>query len=383
MHPVVLLTASIAIVGSNSLLLSPIAGSIANGFPSTTAADVMIASACYGLSTAVSALLLAPVADRIGLSRALGFSLIALTVALVISAASPSLFWLCAAQTLAGIGAGVALPTTYGLAVAIAPKGKESETLGWVLTGWTLSMVAGVSMSAVIADYIGWRVVFALLAAISSCLLIALHYFSALPNEKNITTKNSALDALKVPGISAALLVCAAYMIAFYGLYAYIGAHFKSVLNTSTSFAGLTTLAYGIGFGVATLLDKFIDKYGSQRASVWVFFLLCLVYCSLSLSASFAWAVVALCAVWGLANHLGLNLIVLRLTRLDINKRGAIMGLYSAVTYLCVFVGTSGFKPLFEGFGFGTCAFVAALCITPALVDAIRGLQHCKRSTLG
>ncbi len=374
MHTVILLTASIAIVGSNSLLLSPIAGSVASAFPSTSAADVMVASACYGLSTAISALLLAPVADRIGLSRALAFSMLAITVALVISAASPSLFWLCAGQTLAGVGAGVALPTTYGLTVAVAPKDKESETLGWVLTGWTLSMVVGVSMSAVIADYIGWRFVFTLLAGMSLCLLVALHYFSALPNEKNLTTRNSALDALKVPGIWAALMVCAAYMIAFYGLYAYIGAHFKSALNTSTSFAGLTTLAYGIGFGVATLFDKFIDKYGTQRASLWVFLLLCLVYCCVGLSSSFAWAVVALCAIWGLANHLGLNLIVLRLTRLDTNKRGAIMGLYTAVTYLCVFAGTSSFKPLFEGFGFSACAFVAALCITPAIVDAVRGL---------
>ena len=47
------------------------------------------------------------------------------------------------------------------------------------------------------------------------------------------------------------------YMIAFYGLYAYIGAHFKSALNTSTSFAGLVTLAYGVGFGVNAKLCSY------------------------------------------------------------------------------------------------------------------------------
>jgi len=376
MQPVILLTASIAIVGSNSLLLSPIAGSVASEFVYATAADVMIASAVYGISTALSALLLAPAADRVGLSRALVISLLTISVALVISAVSPSLFWLTAGQMLVGLGAGVALPTTYALAAAVAPKGKESETLGWVLTGWTLSMVAGVSVSAVIADHLGWRIVFSLLAVMSLCLVIGLHYFSALPNQRNLMTRSSALDALKVKGIWPALVVCAGYMIAFYGLYAYIGAHFKSALNTSTSFAGLVTLAYGIGFGVAVPFDKLIDKYGSLRASVWIYSSLCIFYCILGLSADSPWTIVALGLIWGLNNHLGLNLVVLRLTSLDINKRGAIMGLYSATTYLGVFAGTSGFKPLFEKIGFSACAFVSALFILPAILDAARGLKR-------
>ncbi|TGU56961.1 MFS transporter, partial [Mesorhizobium sp. M2D.F.Ca.ET.147.01.1.1] len=42
-------------------------------------------------------------------------------------------------------------------------------------------------------------------------------------------------------------------------------------------------------------------------------------------------------------------------------RRGTIMGLNSAVTYLAVFVGTTGFGPLYSGFGFAACAMVAAV----------------------
>ena len=55
------------------------------------------------------------------------------------------------------------------------------------------------------------------------------------------------------------------------------------------------------------------------------------------------------------------------------------MGLYSAVTYLGVFAGTSGFKPIFTEIGFNVCAFVSALFILPAIIDAVHGLNHRKR----
>ena len=64
--------------------------------------------------------------------------------------------------------------------------------------------------------------------------------------------------------------------------------------------------------------------------------------------------------VWGLANHFGLNVLVMRLTALDPSRRGTIMGLNSAVTYFAVFVGTTGFGPLYTGFGFAASAIVAA-----------------------
>ena len=147
MNPVWLLMCAIGIVGSNALVLSPIAGDVAATFQPRSAPDVMIASAIYGAGTALSALVLAPKADQIGLRSALVWALIVLTFALALSALAPVLWVLVTAQALAGIAAGLALPAIYGLAAEVAARGRESETLGKVLTGWTLSLVAGVSLS--------------------------------------------------------------------------------------------------------------------------------------------------------------------------------------------------------------------------------------------
>ncbi len=367
MPPIILmLTAAIAIVGSNSLVLSPIAARVGASLGAVDAAAVMVASAAYGLATAVSALLLAPRADRIGLGLALRIALGALAVGLLLSAAAPTLFILIAGQALAGLAAGVALPATYGLAAEHAPRGRESETLGRVLTGWTISMVVGVSLAALIADALHWRVIFAAFAVGSAGLALA----PISHGQRQRGT--SPLTALQVPGIGPALLSCVAYMVAFYGLYAYLGAHLQERLGAGTAVTGLATLAYGIGFGLAAPLDRLIDRYGAARTAPAIFAGLSASYMAISLGSGLVTTTIGLFLLLGIANHLGINLIVGRLTSLAPAQRGAIMGLYSAVTYLSMFAGTLAYRPIFTELGFAVCALVSAVCILPAIATALR-----------
>lgn len=381
-RPLLLLTSSIAIVGSNSLVLSPIAVSVAESFPGTDAAGVMTASAIYGVSTALSAVLLAPKADRIGLARALKFAFILFSLALLTSAAAPSLFWLCAGQALAGLAAGIALPATYGLTAEVAPKGQESETLSKVLTGWTLSLVAGVSLSALLADLVHWRGVFVVMGSASVLISLVLIRAGDWAGRPAAATPSSPFTALKVRGISPALMVCAAYMTAFYGLYAYLGTHLQGPLALAGSLASLAPFAYGAGFGLAAFLGRVIDSYGSDRLAPVIFAALLGVYLLFAGSAMQAPLVILLCLAWGLINHLGLNLIVGRLTALDESQRGAIMGMYSGITYLAMFLGTALFRPVFLSHGFLACALLAAFCILPALIDGILLWRRRNRSPL-
>ena len=372
---VLLLTASVAIVGANSLVLSPISGAVASSLPGVEAAGVMTAAAIYGLGTAFSALAFAPLADRIGAGTSLLRSLVVLVAALAASAAAPGLLVLCVAQGVAGLAAGAALPAIYGLSAQVAPKGRESETLGIVLTGWTLSLVAGVSLSAVLADLVHWRAVYLVLAASGVIVTSMLRHAGDWGTHEGAGAATSPLTALRVPGIGRALMVCAAYMIAFYGLYSYLGAHLQDVLGQSVAAAGLAPLAYGIGFGAAVPLDRMIDRYGAERVSVPAFAALALVYAAMASAVTSFALLVGLCFVWGLLNHLGLNLIVGRLTGLDASQRGAIMGLYSAVTYLGVFAGALAYRPVFETHGLGACALLSGVCIVLSIGDAL-GLRR-------
>jgi predicted MFS family arabinose efflux permease len=331
----------------------------------------MKAAAAYGFATAISALTLAPILDRIGQRVGLLHSLFALMLGLAISALAPNLLVLCVAQMLAGLAAGCALPAVYALSGQVAEKGRESQTLGIVLTGWTVSLVLGVSLAAVVADFAHWRVVFGVLALAAGCLAVEVGRSPGWGLPVPGARPSSPLTALRVRGIAPALLTVAAYMTAFYGLYTYLGPHLTGVLRLSTTSAGLAPAAYGLGFGLAAFLDRLLDRYGAATVAPLVFLILGLIYGALAAASTAAPGLIALCVVWGIANHVGLNLIVGRLTALDPAQQGAIMGLYSAVTYLTVSAGALLYRPLFEHLGFGSCALASALCIAPVLTMSL------------
>ncbi len=366
--PAYLLTGCIAVIGSNSLVLGPIAPAVAASF-ATSVPMVMIASAAFGLGTSASALFLARYIDRIGARRMLQGALLLLALALLGSAVAPTVTALVAAQLVAGTAAGVAMPAIYASAAAIAPPGRESGTIGVVLTGWTLSMVAGVSLSAVLADLVHWRAVFAAVAILAVLALCGLA-MTSLSDARKDGPAPTPLDALRVPGIVPLLVACAAFMTAFYGVYAYLGDHLHTGLGRPVSANGLAALAYGIGFGTAALLDGVIDRIGARRVMPFAYLLVAIVYLAIAAASDNFGLTMALVAAWGLANHFGLNVLVTCLTALDPARRGTVMGLNSAVTYLAVFIGTTGFGPLYSSLGFAASALAAALLMLIAAAAA-------------
>lgn len=363
-----LLTGCIAVIGSNSLVLGPIAPAVAASFGASVPA-VMTAAAAFGLGTSASALFLARYIDRIGARRMLQGALLLLALALVASALAPTVSALVAAQLFAGIAAGVAMPAIYASTAAIAPPGRESGTIGVVLTGWTLSMVAGVSLSAVLADLIHWRAVFGAVALLAGTAVAGLT-MNSLRDARKTGPAPSPLGALAVPGIVPLLIACGAFMTAFYGVYGYLGDHLHEGLGEPVSANGLAAVAYGLGFGAAALLDGVIDRLGARRVMPFAYLLVAAVYVAMAMLSGGFGPLVATIAVWGLANHFGLNVLVMRLTALDASRRGTIMGLNSAVTYLAVTVGTGGFGPLYSSLGFANCALIAALLMLVAAFAA-------------
>ena len=364
-----LLTACVAVIGSNSLVLGPIAPEVALGF-GTSVALVMAASSAFGLGTAASALFLARYIDRFGARRMLQRALALLALALVASALAPAISVLIAAQLLAGVAAGIALPAIYSSAAAIAPRGRESGTIGVVLTGWTLSMVAGVSLSAVLADLVHWRAVFGVVAVLAATAATSLSAIS-LSDKPSGTVAPAPLQALSTPGIVPLLVACGAFMTAFYGVYGYLGDHLHEALGRPVSANGLAAVSYGIGFGAAALLDGVVDRLGARRVMPLAYLAVAAIYVLLAAIAGSFTALIAAMALWGLANHFGLNVLVMRLSALDPARRGTIMGLNSAVTYLAVFVGTTAFGPLYASFGFAVSALAAAGLMLIAATAAV------------
>jgi DHA1 family inner membrane transport protein len=95
------------------------------------------------------------------------------------------------------------------------------------------------------------------------------------------------------------------------------------------------------------------------------------VYMSMAAASASYPAMLAVVFLWGLANHFGLNVLIMRLTALDPARRGAIMGLNSGVTYLALFAGTIGFGAVYAGSVFFILPLAAAGLMLAAAISAV------------
>ncbi len=366
---VYVLTGCVGVIGANSMVLGPIAPAVASSIGAGVP-TVMMAAAAFGLGTAASALFLARLIDLVGSARMLKFTMMLLGAALLLCAASPSVAVFIAAQLIAGMASGIALPAIYASAAAIAEPGRESRTIGKVLTGWTLSMIAGVSFSVVLTELFSWRAVYVSVSCLAALALIALVRLN-MQDRPAVGIAPSPLSALGLPGIKSLLVVCGAFMTAFYGIYAYLGDHLHQDLGLPVTANGGVAIAYGAGFGCAALLSGMVDRFGPKRLMPLVLLVAAFVYLGLSMLGSSLIGVIGLLFVLGLVNHLGVNLLIQRLTAIDPAKRGTLMGLNSAVTYLAVFAGSSSYGPLYTEHGFTTISLVSLALMVVAVLTCL------------
>ncbi len=360
------MTACVAIVGANALGLGPVAPAIAQAFGENTT-DVLRASASYGIGTAAGAIFLARFIDSLGARAMLRLALAGLLLALLCSALAINSATLVLAQFVAGLMAGIILPACYAVAASVATRGDESRILAIVLTGWTISLVAGVTISALLAEWLHWRALFIVMAGLAGWVLAMI--WTRVPATRNPgQLAPSPLRAWRVSGVPLLLLRVGLYMMAFYGVYAYLGDHVVNQFGHGVSANAWLSASYGVGFGLAALVGRALDQLDSQRAISATLLALGFVYIALALASGHYLLLLAIALVWGIANHLAVNALIAALGAADPGQRGTVLGLYSAITYLCMSIATLGFGYLYSWSGFiALCYCAAAFCAAAAI----------------
>jgi predicted MFS family arabinose efflux permease len=358
------LTAGVVVVGAQAFVLAPLLPDIAAGLAASTA-EAGRALSAYGAGIVASALLLGRRLDAVPRRVVLLAGMSALVVAAAGAAVAPHWSLLALAQLVGGVGVGVVLPATYALAAELAPPGAGARATGRVLVGWSIALVAGVPLATVLGDALGWRAAFGALAALCG---VQVALYALLPATPAAGRSRGALGAaLRAPGVAALLTGVLAYMAAFYGVFAFVGAEVRVVHGGGATTAGLVALCYGLGFGIAAGADRLLDRWGTARLVAPALALLAAVYLTLAATVGTFEVFLAVAVVWGLVNHVGLTVLVSRLAEAAPGLRGAVLALNTAATYGGAAVAGALAGPMYEGAGFGGLAIAAAALLALAV----------------
>jgi predicted MFS family arabinose efflux permease len=354
------LTAGVVAVGAQSFLLAPLLPDLATSLAATPS-EIGRAPAAYGIGVVLVALLLGPRLDRVPRSTALTAGAVALALACAVSALAPGWEVLAAAQVLAGAAAGVVLPATYAFAAELAAPGEETRATGRVLTGWSVALVAGVPVSAVLADAVGWRGVLGALTVLAGAQAVL---YRTLPARAVPATPRPRIGAtLRVPGVARLLLVTLAFMSAFHAVFGFAGAEIRLLHGGGAAGAGLLALAYGVGFGLGAATDRYAGRVGLAPVLAG----LAAVYLLIAATVGLLPALLVAAVAWGLVNHVALTLLVSRLSAAAPDARGAVLALNSAATYGGAAVAGLLAGPLYEVAGLGWVAVAAAVVVAVAV----------------
>ena len=369
--PLLLLTLSIAAVGIQALMLSPLLTDIAAGL-GTQAKEIGFAASAYGVGVASAALLAAPQLGRWPKRAAIRIAFAVLAFSLFLCAFAWDWRVLAGAQLIAGLASGVIIPATYALTGDIAPPDRRSQDLGKVLFGWSIAMVAGVPLAAVLSAFVGWRGTFLIVGAVAAIMPFAGALLPKVTSFGTVGERVRYMDVLRLPGAWVGYLSTFAYMIAFYQTYTFIGDHVRQTHGAGAWLGGTISLAYGIGFGVGVVFDKVIDRKGPTCMLPLGLALVSINYIVLPFAAERVLTVMAWPFFWGLANHFCMTVLVSYMNSLSPRLRGTIMGLFSFTTYFSL--GTAGavYGPVYQAHGFFAVSLASAATVAVAALIALR-----------
>ena len=144
----------------------------------------------------LGALLLAPLADRIGRRRVIIWSCIAFGLCTLATVLMGNLTELLVLRFFTGLGLGSALPNAIGLASEYAPQKRRASIVMFVSSGISLGAIAAGFAAARLISTVGWQAVFVVGGVLPLLLAAALYRwlpesirFAALVPEKQAEAK--------------------------------------------------------------------------------------------------------------------------------------------------------------------------------------------------
>ncbi|MEU0031304.1 MFS transporter [Streptomyces sp. NPDC006335] len=366
------LMAGIFAVGSEELVVSPLLVRMATSFD-TTVGVMALSVSVYGATTALGALVFAPLGDRVSRKLSLSVGMAVFILGTVLCACAPGTGLLFTGRALAGLAAGAFVPTAYAFVGDQIPYEHRAKAMGILVSSWSLSLVLGVPMGSFIGQWAGWRWTFGLLSLIGGLVLAALlraggerrpshesRTESYEPAGRSAGWTRSAARAFLTPRVPAYVVTTFLVMLGWYGMYTFLGTALENRYGSASSLTGVMILLYGLGFASSSVTGRLADRLGKER--VLTASLVALVPALVGVPLLIHWtAPLAVCLFgWGILQSLVVTLLSTLLSESSQHHRGTVLAFYSLATNLAVAVGAAALAPLFTAHGFLAVGYACA-----------------------
>lgn len=258
-----LLAAGAFAVGTSAYVVSGVLPAVSAELDVSVTAAGQLTTA-FALAYAVSAPLLATVTARWERRRLLLAALLLAALGNAVSALATTYPLLLGGRIIAAFGAAAYTPAATLFATALRPPAERGRAVAIVFGGLTLALALGVPVSSLLAGTIGYRWVFALVAAVSvaTALVVRLQlpYLAGSPAVPLRERFAVAADRR----VLTVLAITVFGVVATMSVYIYVVPLLTATTGLSGSTIGGLLLAYGLGALVGNAWGgRATDRFGS------------------------------------------------------------------------------------------------------------------------
>jgi MFS transporter, DHA1 family, inner membrane transport protein len=254
-------------------LLPQIADGVSISIP--TAGHVVSA---YAIGVVVGAPVLAGLGAKFPRRTLLVSLMVAYMLGNLLSALAPSYATLMGARFLAGLPHGAYFGIASLAAADLAPPGLKARAVSRVLLGLSVANVIGVPLATWIGQAFGWRVAFAVAAALAAATALSVRrVLPHTPADRAATFKRE-LTALRRPQVWLAVATGAIGGGGMFAVYSYISPILTDRAGLSLGLVPVVLAVWGGGMVAGNLLAGRLMDHNPHRAMIGAFLAMAVIF---------------------------------------------------------------------------------------------------------
>lgn len=347
-------------------------------------ADMSAVITAFALAYGVMQLVWGPLGDRMGKLRVITWAALAATLGSLACALAPSLPLLSAARLVTGASCAAIIPLAIAFVGDTVAYEARQATLAQLATGTLTGMIAGQVIGGTMADTLGWRAAFYLMAALflfAGIASVRLRRRLEAAGPRAVPIPAPLLAGWGVvlvnPWARTVLAVAMLEGALMFGALAFVPSWLHERTGMSLSAAGAAVAAFGAGgLAFATTAKRWIPILGERGQLSVGGVLTATGFVALALAAhvpagTSAWAAALLaCAVTGLGFYMLHNMMQTLATQLAPKARATALGLFAVSLFLGQALGVAvtarigpaiGLEPVIVGAGLALAAVGLAM----------------------
>ncbi|MDP3161445.1 MAG: MFS transporter [Reyranella sp.] len=333
---------------ANMRVTDPLLVQLAAEFGTTVGGASIVATA-FLFANGVFVLVHGPFGDRYGKMPVVTIACIGAAACCVLSALAASLGMLTLVRFLTGVASSAIIPLAIAWVGDNVSYERRQAMLARFLTGQTLGLMTGAALGGAIGDWLGWRSVFWVLAAIyvvagaALIVVIRLRPDLARPSARaEGSMVGQMLRVLRRPWALTVILVVALEGGVFWGAFTFVGADLHQRFGLGFAAIGLAVAAFGAGgFLYVMVAHHLVRLLGERGLCLWGGAGLGLAFAGMALAPS-AEVEFAAIVVSGVSFYMFHNTLQTHGTQMAPEARGAGLALFA----LCLFLGQAAGVPI-------------------------------------